>query len=140
MSQDAPAACCTIHSLAHLRAALAAGAASGRPVVAVSAVGAAAYAGAGWFAALNRQGAQDFPQVTLTAVLDCADRAGDVLAALKAGMRHVIFTGHPDAAGQLRAIAAETGATILSNRPEACDLLNAEDPAYRARKWCEASR
>jgi hypothetical protein len=138
MTSDTPAACFTIHSLEHLCAALTAGARSGRPIVALSAVGASAFAGAGWFAALVEQGRTEFPDVPLTAILDCGDRAGDVPAALNRGLTHIVFTGHPAAAARLHDIAAQMGATILLERPAAHDLFNARDPFRAARIHCEA--
>jgi len=138
MAGDKPAACFTIHSLDHLRAALTAGAASALPVIAVSAVGASGFAGAGWFAELVAQGRRDFPDVPLTAILDCSDRAGDVPAALKRGIAHLIFIGHPQAAERLADIAAQSGATILKSRPASCDLIGASDPFHTARTYCEA--
>jgi len=122
-----------VHSLAHLRAALAAGEASGRKVVALSAPAATAYAGPEWFPALIRQARAETPAADLTAILDCGDRAGDVMAALKAGATCIVFTGHPDAGRRLAAIAAQTGARILRSRPPAFDLLNAADPVHTAR-------
>ena len=136
---DKPAACFTIHGLPHLRAALTAGAEAGRPIVVLSAVGASGFAGAGWFAALTEQGRAEFPDVPLTAILDCADRAGDVPAALKRGITHIVFTGHPEAAIRLRDIAGQMGATILLERPASLDLLNARDPFRAARIHCEAT-
>jgi hypothetical protein len=125
-----------IHGLPHLRAALAAGAAFKRPIVALSAPAASGFAGPGWFLALTRLGQAEFPDADLTTILDCGDRAGDALAALQAGARHLIFTGHPDAAARLAAIAAETGATILDHRPAARDLMGVKDADYAAREWC----
>ena len=139
MTVRAPAACFTIHSLAHLRAALTAGAASGRPVVALSATGASGFAGAGWFASLAEQARLEFPQVELTAILDCADRGGDVPAALKLGLRHLIFTGHPEAAIRLQDIAAQSGATVITSRPPSLDLQGASDPFRAARIHCDTS-
>ena len=136
MTVRAPAACFTIHSLTHLRAALTAGAETGRPIVALSAVGASGFAGAAWFAALIEQGRGEFPDVPLTAMLDCADRAGDVPAALRLGLRHVIFTGHAEAAVRLRDIASQTGAAIVATRPAGCDLIDTKDPFYTARAHC----
>jgi len=138
MSSNAPAACFTIHSLEHLRAALAAGAATGRPIIALSAIGASGFAGAGWFAALVEQGRTEFPDVSLIAMLDCADRAGDVPAALKRGLTHIVFTGRAEAAERLRDIASQMGATVITARPAACDLLNSRDPFRDARIHCKA--
>jgi hypothetical protein len=137
MTACAPAACFTIHSLTHLRAALSAGVASGRPVVALSAAGASAFAGAGWFAALVEQARAEFPDVELTAMLDCGDRGGDVMAALRLGLQYMIFTGHAEAASRLGDIASRTGAAIVATRPPACDLINAKDPFYAAQAHCK---
>jgi len=139
VTADKLAACFTIHSLTHLRAALTAGAQSGRPIVALSAAGASGYAGAAWFAALTLQGRAEFPGVKLTAMLDCADRAGDVPAAVRRGITHIIFTGHPEAGEKLQDIAEQMGAVILLQRPPACDLIDAKDPFRTARLHCEAS-
>ena len=135
---DKPAACFTVHGLPHLRAALTAGALTGRPIVALSAVGASGFAGAGWFIALTEQGRQEFPNVSLTAILDCADRAGDVPAALKRGITHIVFTGHPEAAIRLQDIARQMGAAVLLERPASLDLLNFRDPFRAARIHCES--
>ena len=108
--------------------------------MALGAAGAAAYAGAGWFKALAGRGAAEFPDVPLTAILDCGDRAGDALAALNAGLRHIVFTGHPKSAAGLAAIADGLGATVHAVRPESYDLLNAADPFFAARRWCEAGQ
>jgi len=138
MSVDKPAACFTIHSLTHLRAALSAGAESGRPIVAVSAVGASGFAGAAWFAALVEQGRGEFPDVPLTAMLDCGDRAGDVPAAVRRGITHVIYNGPPELGRKLQDIAEQMGAVILTQRPTACDLIDSRDPFRTARVHCEA--
>jgi DNA-binding transcriptional LysR family regulator len=132
-----PAACFIIHSLTHLRAALAAGKATGRPIVALSAIGASGFAGAGWFASLTDQGRQEFPEVELTAILDCADRCGDVLAALNRGIAHLIFTGQPELGEKLQDIASQMGGLILSQRPPARDLIASKDPFRTARLHCE---
>jgi hypothetical protein len=125
-----------VHGLPHLAAALAAGAESGRPIVAISAPGASAYAGPAWFAALAAEGGAAYPDVALTAILDCGDRAGDALAALKAGLTRLIFTGNPVAGEKLAAIARGYGAEIMFNRPDAVDLLGVRDPARAARTAC----
>jgi len=126
-----------VHSAVHLRAALTAGAATGRPITALSAVGASAYAGPAWFAAMVAAVQPEYPDVALTAALDCDDRAGDVLTAIGLGITHIIFNGHKDAARRLRAIAGQTGTVILNRRPEALDLLDIRDAERAARDWCE---
>lgn len=132
-------ACFVIHGKRHLLAALAAGAASGRPVIVLSGASAGAYAGATWLLVLVRQCQATFPDVPLTVMLDCGDRAGDALAALKAGVRDVIFTGHPGAAQRLAKIAAQRDAQLHAHRPPALDLVDVRNPAAAALEWATAA-
>ena len=138
MSEDARPACFTIHSLAQLRAVLAA--AGDKPITVLSGPTASAYAGYTWFAALIQEASAEFPQAKFTAILDCGDRAGDALGALSAGLTDVIFIGHPDATVRLRQIADTTGARVWSERPASLDLLNMRDPAYAVRAYFETGR
>jgi hypothetical protein len=137
MTSEPEPACFVVHGLEHLRAALIAGARSGRPIIALSAAGASGYAGAGWFAGMIEQGRIEFPEVPLTAIFDCADRAGDVLVAFETGLKRIVCTGHPSAMERLRQIGATYGAAIVADRPPAFDLLHARDPAYAARAFCD---
>jgi hypothetical protein len=112
-----------IHSLDHARTALAAAAALGVPVTLASAEGAGGYAGPLWWMALIEAAAQDFPDVPVTAVLDCTDEPGAVLGALRAGVKRVRFTGTDPARQRLAAIAQSLGAEIENDDPaEALDL------------------
>ena len=96
--------------------------AAGRPVLLLSAPGAALNAGPGWFKAVLAQAAAEYPASPFTAALDCAAAPGAALTALRAGFKRVIFDlGHPSAASVLGA-AAEAGAEVLGTRPEALDL------------------
>jgi hypothetical protein len=126
----------TVHSLEHLHAVLRVAADTGLHVVTLSGPGASAYAGPSWFAGLIAAAAAEFPNVALTAVLDCGDRAGDALVALGLGLTHLIFTGNPEAAARLSRIAAAQGAEILDRRPEALDLLDIKDLDRAVRKYC----
>ena len=124
-----------VHSLDQARAAAAAAAALGRPVVLLSAPGAAGYAGPGWFAKLVALAAEAHPEAELGAVLDCADKPGLVLAALRHGLPAVRFTGGRAAATKLAAIAAHTGAKVLTGRIRALDLRGHADPGSACRAW-----
>ena len=109
-----------VHGRGH--AAWALSIAAGRPVLLVSAPGAALNVGPGWFKAVLDQAAAAHPGANFTAALDCAAAPGAALAALRAGFKLVIFDlGHPSAASVLGA-AAEAGAEVLGTRPEALDL------------------
>ncbi|WP_175426390.1 hypothetical protein [Azospirillum brasilense] len=124
-----------IHSLTDAAAACAAAADLDVPLLLVSAPGAAAFAGAGWFGAVIARAAARHPSVAMTAVLDCADRPGDALAALTSGIDTVLFTGRADVAERLADIAAQHGARLLKALPEALDLRNARDPRRACQSW-----
>lgn len=105
-------------------------AAAGRPLLLLSAPGAALNAGPGWFRAMIEQAAAPFPNTPLTAALDCADAPGAALAAIRAGFKLIIFeTSHPAAASVLGA-AREIGAEVLNQRPKALDMAKL-DPRRR---------
>jgi hypothetical protein len=96
--------------------------AAGRPLLLLSAPGAALNAGPGWFRHVLEQAAAAHPGTPFSAALDCAAAPGAALAALRAGFKLVIFElGHPAGASVLGA-AEEAGAEILGIRPEALDL------------------
>ena len=124
-----------IHSLAEARAACAAAAELGVPLLLVSAPGAAAYAGAGWFRAVIARAAALHPSVEMAAVLNCADRPGDALGALSAGIAALLFTGRADVAARLADIAARSGARLLTDLPEPLDLRGVRDPQRACREW-----
>ena len=124
-----------IHSLDHARVALGAAAEAGVPVTLASAPGAAAYTGPAWFREVVRIARADFPQVEVSAVLDCGTRAGDVMAALRLGLERVRFTGKKAVAEKLTAMADAWGAELLTGRIEALDLRGERDPSAACRAW-----
>ncbi|HWG80422.1 MAG TPA: hypothetical protein VN681_11640 [Stellaceae bacterium] len=130
-----------IHSLDHARAALAAAASAGVPVVLASAEGAGGYAGPMWFKALVETALAEHPGTAADAVLDCADEAGTTLAALRAGLKRVRFTGADEVRQRLAAIAAQLGAEIESGAAlPALDLLDARDPARACRAYLAGNK
>jgi hypothetical protein len=104
--------------------------AAGRPLLLLSAPGAALNAGPGWFKGIVDQAVAAHPGAIVQAALDCAAAPGAALAALRAGLKLVVFDlTHPAAASVLGA-AAEAGAEVLGARPAALDL-GALDPRRR---------
>ena len=125
-----------VHSLAHARAALAAARALRVPVTLVSAAGAGGYAGPLWFKSVIEAAHADFPEVELTAVLNCGAEAGTTLAALRHGLKRVRFTGNDAALAPLRDIAQQQGAEIeTGDAPDALDLLSEPNPEAAARTY-----
>lgn len=87
------------------------------PVTIMTAPGAADYAGPDVLFAMVQAGLAEAPGADIVAIIDCADAAGRAQAALRAGWRHILFTGHPDAAARLADLARQSGASLLTARP-----------------------
>jgi fructose/tagatose bisphosphate aldolase len=130
-----PNAAVVFHSIEHLNAALTAAHESGVALTLLTAPGAAAYLGAGWFREAVAAALAAHPDVRATMLLDCGDRPGDVLAAFRAGVQGVIFTGRSDVADKLAALAQAHGTVFWRTRPAAHDLLDAADPLESCRRW-----
>jgi hypothetical protein len=105
------------------------------PVTITSAAGAGGYAGPLWFKALIEEARRDYPKIDVTAVLDCDDEAGTVMGALRAGIKHVVFTGGDEVRAKLAAIAAAQAAVIEAAPEDGLDLLDARDPEALCRAW-----
>jgi len=109
----------TVYGLAQARAAVAAAARAGRPLILLSGPAAAASIGPAWFRALVAQAADGHPGTGVTGVLDCAGFAGHALAALRAGVGTIVYAGPAQA--RIEAIAARYGADVRRARPAALD-------------------
>ena len=107
---DTPAI--TVQDWAQTRAALEAARSQGRAVSLCSPPGASAWLGAGYWAALQARARAEFPDVEFALALDCGDAAGDAMAALRAGVTHVIFRGEPTILAKLQDMAAQRGAEL----------------------------
>lgn len=133
----------TIHCLAHAAAAVAAAVEVGRPLLLLSAPSAAGYAGPAWFAAVAAEALRTAPEADILPVLDCGDRAGHALAALRHGLAGIRYKGA--ASERIHALARLHGAIVLDERPDSLDLAerDGERPdAWRAacRDWLAADR
>lgn len=124
-----------VHSLEQARTALGVAGELGVPVTLASAPGAAATTGPAWFQEVVAQAAAAFPEVRVDSLLDCADRPGHVLAALRQGLGRVRFTGRKALAAKLAAIARDHDAELVTGALKALDLGDAEDPAAACRAW-----
>ena len=122
-----------VHSLGHAVAALKAAAAAGRRVTLASAPGAGGYAGGGWFRGLVEAAREAVPEARFSALLDCGDEAGTVLAALRSEVEGIVFTGRADVAKRLADIARQRGARFETARPAVALDLGAEFFAPDAR-------
>jgi len=119
-----------VHDREHAIAALRAAREAGVRVRLATAPGAAAYAGAGYLAAVIAAAAAAVPEAGFEAVIDCGEDAGHALAALRAGWR-LIRSGR---AAALAPIAEAACARVVEAiEGPACDLLDAEDALAAAR-------
>ena len=92
-------------------------------MVLASATGAGGYVGPGWFASLITAAREAVPEASFSALLDCGDNVGATLAAIRAEVEGVIFTGRPDVARRLADIARQHAVRLLTDRPSpAIDL------------------
>ncbi|CAO3443685.1 hypothetical protein [Azospirillum largimobile] len=118
-----------IRGLDDALAAAAAADSTGKPLVLM----APPAAGALWLRGVVERVRKAHPGLEVAGLLDCGDRAGEAQGALAAGLRLVLFTGRPDMAGRLAAIAAARGATLLTRRPPALDLAAQSSAEGRGR-------
>jgi hypothetical protein len=121
----------TIHGIDHARTALR----PGRPVLLVSAPGAALYAGCGWWAGLIAAARGEFPGAWGD-VLDCADAPGAAMAGLRIGLRALVLDGASPGFAAVSAAAAALGAIVLPHRPPCLDLAE-PGGAWRLAAWLQ---
>lgn len=96
--------------------------------------GAAAFWGPLYFQNLMRLASEAEPGARFVAVLDCADRPGDVLAALRQGLTDLVFHGSGEVREKLAAIAGAQAARILPPTAADIDLGAVRDPVASCRE------
>ncbi|HEY3912555.1 MAG TPA: hypothetical protein VGM07_22100 [Stellaceae bacterium] len=115
-----------VHALAHAIGALNAASRADRPIVLISAPEAGVYTGPGWFRALVAAAREAVPEACFSAMLDCGSEAGAALAAIRAQIECVVFTGRADVAARLADIAGQHGVRLETTRPSAILDLGAD--------------
>ena len=127
-----------IDGLAGARAAAEAARRTGRAAVLIPAAGPAA--GPGWWLALCQQVATETPDGRLHPVYDAGSMPGLVMAALRVGLRSVLYTGCGPQDAALDGLAAAAGA-VLYRRVGACLRLDTKrDPVGACIRWlCPSS-
>jgi delta 1-pyrroline-5-carboxylate dehydrogenase len=106
-----------VYALAHAVGALKAAARAGRPIVLASAADAGDYAGPGWFKELVEAAREAVPAADCSSLLDCGASVGAALAAIRAQVDGVVFTGGADTARRLADIAGQHGVHFQTRRP-----------------------
>jgi hypothetical protein len=110
----------------------------GVPLVLASISGAGGNVGASWFAALANK-VTLISGIEVIAVLDCAAEPGWVLAALRAGIRQIRFTGNGQVTHRLQEIARAYSATLWTNEINYLDLRGQPDPLQACQAWLAGS-
>ena len=114
---EPPAPVFIVHSLKQAVAVLHSAATCRLPVVLLSAPDAGISAGPGWFRAVIDGARDEVPEAVFSAILDCGDDAGAAQGAIRAGIEGVVYSGRPDVAARLAAVAANYGLRLLIRRP-----------------------
>jgi fructose/tagatose bisphosphate aldolase len=128
-----------VHSLDHALAALAAAHGLGMAVTLRSAPGAAAYLGASVFRDMTAEAGHAFPDVPVTAVLDCGNDPGLALNALRQGIKALRLDVAPDVRVRVADIAAQTDAVLDGALVPALDLLAVAEAEAACRAWLAAA-
>ena len=129
-----------VHEIADARAALAVARALGAGVVLASPPSGAASLGPGWWQGMLRQLAAEYPEVQVTAILDCGARADLAQAALRQGLADICYRGPAGVARKLAEIAARRGARLHRRLPQALDLTGVADREAACRAWLSKKR
>jgi len=122
-----------VHGLEMARAALA----PGRPVTLLSAEGAGAYAGVGWWQALVRAARQEFAETDVSDILDCGFAPGRALEALRAGQVHLVLRADPRVWADIAERTASLGGVLMGEAPEALALAE-RGALRRLEAWLSA--
>lgn len=127
------------HHLQQAESALAAAAALNRPITLLTAPGAAAYGGPGYYLAMLEAAQARYPDARARAILDCGDDGAMAQMALAAGWRCLVVRGKATVRDKLRRIAAAYGAEVLARPPKALDPgAEAMDIASQCRAMLES--
>ncbi len=122
-----------VHSLDHALAAFAAAEAAKVPLIVTSARGAAAQAGPAWFKAVIEAAMAVHPTVVATAILDCGDEPGAVMAALRLGLKQLRFNSSETLRAKLTAMGADFVAEPAATAQ--LDLLDTREPEAACRAF-----
>jgi hypothetical protein len=120
-----------VHGWKHVSAALAAARETSRSVALLAPPGSTYTGGVGFWAAIDQRRQELFADVDAELIVDCDGAPGHVMAALRVGLKRLIFDGNDAARARLADIVARHGACLLERPPAALDLIHEKD-ALRA--------
>ena len=89
------------------------------PIILLSAPAAVSFAGPAWYLSVVMQTQEAYPNADIEAILDCGSFGGHALAALRQGIKTIIYNGTANAA--IDNIATQFDACVLRHRPDSLD-------------------
>ncbi len=126
------------HTLEQAVAALTAAETTGRKVTLLSASGAAATSGPGWFREVIAAAEKSCPDAKFAAILDCGDLAGHALGALRAGVSAIALDAPAGVRRRVADIARQQGGRLVRPpAPPVLDLLDTEDALAACLEWLQ---
>jgi hypothetical protein len=123
-----------VHGWKHVAAVLTAARETGRRVTLLAPPGGTYTGGVGFWAAIDRRRHELFADVAADLMVDCDGAPGHVMAALRVGLKRLIFDGNDAARTRLADIAARHGASLLPRPPALLDLIHEKDAAHACRR------
>ena len=109
------------HNLQQAENALAAATDLGRPLTLLTAPGAAAFGGPGYYWAMIEAASTRYPDTAFHAILDCGDDGALAQMALGLGWRRLVLRGKNGVREKVDQIARAQGGEILGRPPKAVD-------------------
>jgi hypothetical protein len=128
-----------VHGWKHVAAALEAAREAARPVTLLAPPGGTYTGGVGFWAAIDRRRRELFADVAAELIVDCDGAPGHVMAALRVGLRQLVFDGNSAARARLVDIAARHDANLVERPRAALDLIHEKDPLRACRQLLAAS-
>lgn len=123
-----------VHGWKHVAAALTAAREAERPVTLLAPPGATYTGGVGFWAAIEKRRQELFADVDAALIVDCDGAPGHVMAALRVGLKRLIFDGNAAAHARLADIAAKHRAQLLERPQAALDLVHEKDALRACRR------
>ena len=127
-----------VHSLDHAVAALECFRDAATDGFVLSPPGGGANLGAAVFQAMIDEARKQVPEARVTAILDCGEDPGYALAAIRAGLKAIVFTGNAEAKSRINDIATQSGCQMIDSLvytdPQPLDLLDVPDVLNACRK------
>ncbi len=123
-----------VHGWKHVAAALASAREASRAVTLLAPPGSTYTGGVGFWAAIERRRQELFADVDAELIVDCDGAPGHVMAALRVGLKHLIFDGNDAARARLADIVAKHGASLRQRPAAALDLIHEKDPLRACRQ------